>query len=118
MTAHSLYLWKSCMSAEDYTYLVQFVEQANLGQPNDRIVVLCGLGTGKLLEHIRQFIGIDHVCNTKFPITQNDGIKLYVVGEEFPLPATVISGSIIMTSTRIELFNGLEEHIRIINMIR
>jgi ABC-type lipoprotein export system ATPase subunit len=56
--------WQQYLTSEDYTYLIQFIENIKNGISNDRMIILAGpSGSGKstLVEHITSYLG-DELC--------------------------------------------------------
>ena len=48
MTQHQLNSWSQYLTAHDYDFLIQYVENVKNGTPNDKMIILAGLGrTGK-----------------------------------------------------------------------
>ena len=60
MTTAPLGRWESYLTAHDYRYLMQFVQNVKLGFPNDKMLILYGTGrNGKttLIKEICQYLG-------------------------------------------------------------
>ena len=60
MTTHYLDNWKQYLSADDYNYLIQYVENIKNNIQNDKMIILSGPGrTGKstLERDIRTYLG-------------------------------------------------------------
>ena len=59
---HALAIWSQYLQPEDYTYLIQFVENVKERLPNNKMIVLAGPGrTGKstLQNEIKAYLGND-----------------------------------------------------------
>jgi len=60
MTTAPLGRWENYLTAEDYRYLMQFVQNVKLGFPNDKMLILYGTGrNGKttLIKKICEYLG-------------------------------------------------------------
>ena len=60
MTTAPLGRWESYLTAHDYRYLMQFVQNVKLGFPNDKMLILYGTGrNGKttLIKEICEYLG-------------------------------------------------------------
>lgn len=60
MTTAPLGRWERYLTAEDYRYLMQFVQNVKLGFPNDKMLILYGTGrNGKttLIKEICEYLG-------------------------------------------------------------
>lgn len=60
MTTAPLGRWESYLIAQDYRYLMQFVQNIKLGFPNDKMLILYGTGrNGKttLIKEICEYLG-------------------------------------------------------------
>ena len=60
MTTHFLESWSQYLPAEDYKFLIQYVENVKNGIPNDVMIILYGDGrTGKstLMRQIGEYLG-------------------------------------------------------------
>jgi len=60
MTTAPLGRWEKYLTAEDYRYLMQFVQNVKLGFPNDKMLILYGTGrNGKttLIKEICEYLG-------------------------------------------------------------
>ena len=70
MTQHPLDNWKQYLSNDDYTYLIQYIENIKHNGSNDKMIILSGPGrTGKttLKNDIQKYLG-DEICGN-FPMS-------------------------------------------------
>lgn len=78
MTTAPLGRWESYLTAHDYRYLMQFVQNVKLGFPNDKMLILYGTGrNGKttLIKEICEYLG-EEICGD-FPETFPENILGY-----------------------------------------
>ena len=80
MTAHYLDTWKQYLAEDDYSYLIQYVENVKNDISNDKMIILSGEGrTGKsrLKNNIQTYLG-DEKCGDFMisgEIIYNENIK-------------------------------------------
>ena len=78
MTNAPLGRWENYLTAEDYRYLMQFVQNVKLGFPNHKMLILYGTGrNGKtsLIKEICEYLG-EEICGD-FPETFPENILGY-----------------------------------------
>lgn len=80
MTQHPLDNWKQYLSNDDYTYLIQYIENIKHNGSNDKMIILSGPGrTGKttLKNDIQKYLGNDTCENYKMSgdIIYSENIK-------------------------------------------
>lgn len=80
MATHPLHNWSQYLSADDYNYLIQYIENVKHGIQNDKMIILFGYErTGKttLKNEIADYLGVE-LCGN-YPMTgefiYNDSIK-------------------------------------------
>jgi predicted AAA+ superfamily ATPase len=62
MTAHELDNWRRYLSEDDYTYLIQYIENIKNDIPNDKMIILSGpsrTGKSTLMNDIQIYLGRD-----------------------------------------------------------
>jgi hypothetical protein len=63
--------WEQYLSAEDFEYLIQYIDNINYGIPNDKMIILLGPGrNGKttLMDEIESYLG-DELCGCEYYTT-------------------------------------------------
>lgn len=132
MTTAPLGRWESYLTAEDYRYLMQFVQNVKLGFPNDKMLILYGTGrNGKttLIKEICEYLGEENCGDFPDNILGYENIPKLGIYQDFTdIGSEDIKINIIVnlikykqsligeTCNLVEVQPRILEHSRIINM--